>query len=451
MTARLVLALAVLAGAPASAPASAPRLFVLTDIGGDTDDQQSMVRLLLHADALEIEGLCATSRMGHGHDTRPELLRELLGAYREVLPNLRLHSPSFPSADGLLALVRTGRGEARPVGEGLDSPCSDALVAALERDDTRPLWVAVWGGSRELAQALDRLRREGPEARRRSLVSRLRVHVIGDQDGHRSRLLREEGELFVVASGLASREDLKLVEISAYRGQYTTGDLAAQGREWIRANVRSGHGPLGGLYPLDGHGVPGMKEGDTPSFLGLVPNGLNVPERPDWGGWGGRFRLVRGRLYGDAPDFLEGVPNERHSVARWRDAFQRELAARLDWCVAARREDANHPPVPALGGDASGSPVEIDAAPGALVDLDASASSDPDGDALDYRWWVYPEAGEGSPEPVRIAGETSPRARVEVPVATRLASIHVLLEVTDRGRPPLTRYRRVVLRVVRGR
>jgi hypothetical protein len=38
------------------------------------------------------------------------------------------------------------------------------------------------------------------------------------------------------------------------------------------------------LYLLDGYGVPGMKEGDTLSFFGFVPNGLNVPDRFEWGG-----------------------------------------------------------------------------------------------------------------------------------------------------------------------
>jgi hypothetical protein len=419
-----------------------PRLVVLTDIGGDTDDQQSMVRLLLHADGLDLEALCATSRMQHGHDTRPELLRELVGAYGPVLGNLRVHSPGFPPAERLLGAIRTGRGDPGPVGPGLDSECSEALVAALERDDPRPLWVAVWGGSRELAQALDRLRRDRSPATFGALISRLRVHAIGDQDGHRARIVQENPGLLFVASGLASQADFKLNEIAAYRGQYVTGNLRTQGREWVERNVRQGHGPLGALYPLDGHGVPGMKEGDTPSFLGLVPNGLNAPDRPDWGGWGGRFRLVRERLFGDAPDFLDGVVNERHSVSRWRDAFQREFAARLDWCVASRREEANHPPAPALAG-----PVERDVVPGESVALDGSESRDPDGDALDFRWWVYAEAGEGFPEPVAIEDADSPRARVHVPRPTRLRSIHVILEVTDGGRPSLTRYRRVVLRV----
>jgi hypothetical protein len=123
------------------------------------------------------------------------------------------------------------------------------------------------------------------------------------------------------------------------------------------------------------------------------------------------------------------------------------VAAPLDWCVAPRREHANHPPVAALGDDASPAVLEVDAAPGAAVLLDASSSVDPDGDALTFRWLVYGEAGEGPPEPIAVEGALSPHASVRVPRPTGLRSFHVVLEVTDRGSPPLTRYRRAVVRV----
>jgi hypothetical protein len=142
--------------------------------------------------------------MQHGHDTRPELLRELVGAYGRVLGNLRVHSPAFPAAERLLGAIRAGRGDPGPVGPGLDSECSDALVAAVEREDPRPLWVAVWGGSRELAQALGRLRRDNPPSQIETLVSRLRVHAIKDQDGHRPLIVQEYFGFLFVASGLAS-------------------------------------------------------------------------------------------------------------------------------------------------------------------------------------------------------------------------------------------------------
>ena len=34
-----------------------------------------------------------------------------------------------------------------------------------------------------------------------------------------------------------------------------------------------------------------IMEGDTPSFLGLIANGLNAQDKPNWGGWGGRYLL----------------------------------------------------------------------------------------------------------------------------------------------------------------
>ncbi len=69
-----------------------PAVIVLTDIGGDTDDQQSLVRFLLYSDMFEVKAICATSRMGHGNDTRPDIIQNQINAYKKVYPNLLLHS-----------------------------------------------------------------------------------------------------------------------------------------------------------------------------------------------------------------------------------------------------------------------------------------------------------------------------------------------------------------------
>ena len=51
---RLLLALFVFTATLGAA--ERPRLCVLTDIGGDPDDQQSMIRLMVYANEFEIEG-----------------------------------------------------------------------------------------------------------------------------------------------------------------------------------------------------------------------------------------------------------------------------------------------------------------------------------------------------------------------------------------------------------
>ena len=73
--------------------------------------------------------------------------------------------------------------------------------------------------------------------------------------------------------------------------------------------------------------VRGIKEGDTPSFLALVPNGLGDAEQPRLGSWGGRFEGEGGRLV-DVPDLAP-----RGSIAR--AASDRSFAER-DTFAAAR-------------------------------------------------------------------------------------------------------------------
>src|SRR6188474_222554 len=71
----------------ADAPAK-PRLIVLTDIGGDPDDQQSLIRLMLYSNEFEIEGLVASASGTPGdlkaEVVRPELIREIVEAYGKV-------------------------------------------------------------------------------------------------------------------------------------------------------------------------------------------------------------------------------------------------------------------------------------------------------------------------------------------------------------------------------
>src|SRR5210317_1717620 len=98
------------------------RIVVMTDIGGDPDDRQSLVRFLVYACDFDVEGLCTGFGHGHYEVTRPELIRAAVEAYGKVLPNLRKHSPDYPSAEELTGLIKDGdNGDPHSVGQGRDS------------------------------------------------------------------------------------------------------------------------------------------------------------------------------------------------------------------------------------------------------------------------------------------------------------------------------------------
>jgi len=87
-----------LPAAPCSADEGAkqrPRLLVMTDIGGDPDDQQSLVRLMVYCNQFQMEGLIATASGTPGEldvaVTRPDLVREIVMAYGQVRDRLANH------------------------------------------------------------------------------------------------------------------------------------------------------------------------------------------------------------------------------------------------------------------------------------------------------------------------------------------------------------------------
>jgi Protein of unknown function (DUF1593) len=432
--------------------ADKPRLVVLTDIGEDPDDQQSMIRLLVHANEFDIEGLIASASGTPGKKepevVRPQLIREIVEAYGKVQPNLRKHHPDFPEAKILLDRIRAGnpvRGMTS-VGEGQDTDGSKWITSVVDRADERPVNVAVWGGATELAQALWRVRHDRTPEQLKRFVGKLRVYSIGHQDNTGPWINKEFSDLFFILSKAPEGKDRRE---GGYRGMYLGGDESLTSRAWVDTHVRKDHGPLGALYPTSTWTAPNpngtLKEGDTPSWLYFLPVGLGDPSHPGWGSWGGRFRHVEGGQFEDARDTVGSETHQRATVWRWRPAFQNEFAARMDWCVKLARE-ANHPPVAAFNKDVSGKTVQLEAKPGDRVNMSAAGSSDPDGDKLSYQWLVYREAGTYGSD-VTIEDADKSEARLPVPADAGGNDIHVVLEVTDSGTPPLTRYRRVVVTV----
>jgi hypothetical protein len=244
-----------------------PRVLVSTDIGGtDPDDFQSMVHFLLYADVLDVEGI-VSSPYGPG---RREHVLEVIERYAADYPNLQQHSGRYPEPGALRRLTKQGATDASTgSGVGRRTEGSDWIVECARRNDARPLWVLVWGGIDDLAQALH----DAPD-----ILPKLRVYFIGGPNKMWSVDAYDYLE--------THHPDLWIVEAnSTYRGWFVGGNQAGEwgNRGFVAAHV-AGRGALGGFFAtlLDG----AIKMGDSPSVAYLLRNTLEDPSRP---GWGGRF------------------------------------------------------------------------------------------------------------------------------------------------------------------
>lgn len=240
------------------------RVLVSTDIGGtDPDDFQSMVHLLLYADALDIEGL-VSSPFGPG---RAKHVHEVIDAYEKDHANLRTHSDRYPTPDSLRALVKQGETEPAPhAGVRHSTEGSRWIVDCARRDDPRPLHVLVWGGIEDVAQALH----DAPD-----VLPKLRVYYIGGPnkkwgpDAYQY-LVENHPKLWIIESN------------ATYRGWFTGGVQSGEwgNREFVKRHV-AGCGALGELFVAKKGEV---KMGDTPTVAWLLEGDSVHPDQPGWGG-----------------------------------------------------------------------------------------------------------------------------------------------------------------------
>ncbi|MBA2114653.1 DUF1593 domain-containing protein [Bremerella alba] len=314
-----------------------PRLLVLTDVGGDPDDQQSLVRLMVYANQFRLEGLVASASGTPGElkkaIVQPQLIREIVNAYGQVRPNLARHESNWPEAAELLACIKSGnpqRGR-KHIGEKHDTEGSRFLIEKIDsgtQDDR--LNIAIWGGQTDLAQALWRVKHDRSEREFQAFVQKFRVYDIADQDGIAQWMHDEFPGMFYILSKAPPGQDKRQ---AVFRGMYLTGDQSLTSRKWIEENIRS-QGPLGKLYPTktwtspNPHGC--LKEGDTPSWFFFLPAGGNQPGDPSQPGWGGQYFLAEDGWYRDQSS---GSGDPRETVSKWRPKFQRDFAQRMAWCM----------------------------------------------------------------------------------------------------------------------
>lgn len=321
------------------------------------------------------------------------------------------------------------------------------------------------------------------------LRSRLRVYSISDQDDAGAYIRVKWPDVFFIVNVHGYRE----YNMGTWTG-ISTGDNNAANRtkvldDWLTPNIRLG--PLGAEYPK----IIYTMEGDSPSFIWTIQNGLNIPGQPHYGGWGGRYARVTEdediNQYGTSADTLisnngESWRSHYATIWRWRDAYQDDFAARMQWTLVDGFEDGAHPPSISINGSSGLEPLRLNVSLNDAITLDASESYDTDNlndaSGLSFEWYSYaecaltfltslnekffkvealsPPSGTNGTLAVNEAGFSNVALGPQVRISVNLTSWeqeqpssvdkewHVILQVTNnKGAYPVRRYRRVILQI----
>jgi len=394
-----------------------------------------MTRLLMMANEWEIEGLIYASSGSHwlGREwAGVEWIQAKIASYGRDYHNFRKHAEGYPTPDELLAKVFVGN--IHNVAETeRRTPGADRIVEVLLDDKPGPVYLQAWGGVGTIAAALKIIQREFPNEIEK-VNKKAVLYLISDQDQ-------------VFQSYVAP--NWPKLHVLLNRGQFGAFGYGARNnplphrvffeRPWLEGYILTSGGALTGSYEAEEGAF--RSEGDTPAFLHQIDVGLRSLEHPSYGGWGGRFVQEapgKSNVWVSASD--DG--NMGKPIWRFATAIQFEWAARAAWAVTPAYRNANHPPIVVVEGQ-----MDRSVKPGEIVELDASASRDPDGDQLHYIWWQYRDAGSYNGK-VKITNYDKPIAAVQVPLDGKTGdTIHIIAEVTDAGKPPLTRYARIILTV----
>ena len=326
------------------------------------------------------------------------------------------------------------RGGIKVIGEGNDSPGSQLLIRLADEEDPRPIYVAGWGGANTLAQAIWRIQQTRSAEELKAFVQKFRLYTITDQDmDYNHRMDRARSSHMWLRQ--AFHDDLQFIwDEGTWQEQC---ELGKQNWHQHQQHIQT-KGALGREYPNYKWGV----EGDTPSFLYVMPHGLNDPEDPLQAGWAGYHEqgLCADSLTTAWTSWQEPVRSIAVSYKRrfYPDELN-DFMARMQW---ADKGEGNHNPMAVIGGHHGPSPLVVHAKAGETISLDASRSEDPDGDAIRFLWWQQPEIGTA-----KLIVDDAERSMVKVRIPADAAGqkLHLICEVSDQGAFHLKGYVRIII------
>lgn len=249
-----------------------PRVLISTDIGGtDPDDNQSITHFLMYAHLFHTEGLVSSPSYGAGN--KSELLR-MIDLYEKDLPKLQKHQKGYPAPDELRAVCKQGRLGAAPYkGYLTATEGSDWIIKCARKKNTQPLWVLVWGGLDDLAQALH----DAPD-----IQKNIKVYWIGGPNKKWSA-----NSYAYIAEHFPN---LWFIEVNAsYYGFFSNSTIldSVQSSDYYGKYIKAA-GHLGKDFKNYYGGE--VKMGDTPSLLYLMDGDPNNPARESWGGSFSKFK-----------------------------------------------------------------------------------------------------------------------------------------------------------------
>lgn len=506
-------------GAYAQNPSSGSRPRIVITADPELDDNNSLIRFILYSSDVQVEGLVYASSGFHwsgdgkgtkwfvpgreyarfGQDKCPceswrwakdeRFIHDIVEAYEKSYNNLKVHNPNYPTPGELKSKIRYGNIEFD--GDiSKDSPGSELIKSLILDDKPGQLFIAAWGGQSTIARALKSIQEQYEytaqwETVRSKVLRKVVLLPSGDQDDTYAKYIKpnwkgidyrqfREGPNYGYGAQLrATPENAKLLTPS-----------------WMKENVVD-RGALGSLYRvwgdgkqmvkddiMDYFGLAGMTddqlrkkgyvvwmpvqpkgawigEGDNPTFMNMLGNGLRAYEVGSYGGWGGRHvgpQAVESFSFNGSDTSQQAMALALSSASENKNvtfpdffaAAQQDFAARMKWSVKSKYEDANHEPLVKIEG-----PLEVLASPGETIRLNGNVT-DPDGDKVVINWWQFKVGTYASD--VTLANANTLQCRVTIPKDAAVGqTIHLILQATDNGTPALTRYQRVIIQVKAGR